>query len=100
MKFSPSDYNRIVQVIADQNLDLDAFAFIKHKGWVHVYYKPSGEYFAFYLKKETHLDPETKQWVKNSYYKVKKSSGKILLAGDQQILLREFRGWIETLNSM
>lgn len=100
MKYSPSDHNKIIQVIADHNLDPESFAFVKSKGWVHIYFRPSGEDFAFYLKKETHLNPETKQWVKNSYYKVKKSSGKVLHAGDQQTLLREFCGWIETLNRL
>jgi len=99
MKFSSADHTKIIQVFTDQNLDPGSFAFVKSKGWVHVIFKPSNEHFAFYLKKETHLDPETKQWVKNSFYKVKKSSGQILLACDRKSLLRELRNWAETLQN-
>ena len=97
MKFPPKHHNAILKVIYEQGHTSDDFNFIKRKGWVHVYYQPTQEFFAYFLKKETHLDPGTKKWINSSYFKVKKSSGMALHVPDMNALIREFEDWIVTL---
>jgi len=55
MKFLPSEHKDITTLIAQQNLDLNDFSFVKRKGRLHIYYKNQEPSFSFFRTDETNL---------------------------------------------
>jgi len=55
MKFLPSEHKDIKTLIAQQNLDLNDFSFVKRKGRLHIYYKNQEPSFSFFRTVETNL---------------------------------------------
>lgn len=47
------------------------FDFVKKRGRICIKYRKTGDKFAYLRKKETRLDPVTKQWLNAEWFKVK-----------------------------
>ena len=93
MKFPPTHHRKIVEIIDKHELPLDEFSFVKRKGWVHILRKE--EFFAYFKKKETRLDPKTKKWIDSAYFKIKRSDKVSLDVADLGELTNAFDSWLK-----
>lgn len=96
MKFLEAHRKEIYNSMAEFGFQQDDFSYVKRRGRIHIQYEPADTYFAYLRKKETRLDPETKQWAHHEYYKVHIKNNK---ETDQswENLIKHFRKWLESL---
>ena len=74
----------------------DDFSYVKRKGRIHICYPLGDTHFAYLRKKETLLDPVTKQWKHHEFFKVHIKNQKETDMSWEE-LMGHFKGWLSSL---
>lgn len=78
-------------------IDPGRFNYVKRKGRIHIIDPSSDQSFWYFRRKETRIDPETKQWVKLESYEVKVDNDPLLQLENWQEVLGRFGEWLRSL---
>jgi hypothetical protein len=76
MKLVANHHSDILVAINECNMDEAYFNFIKRKGRIFTPYRFPKSQFAYLRKKETMLDPTSRDWKHIEWYKIKVNNDK------------------------
>ena len=97
MRFLITHHKEVIQLLERQNRAKEEFDFVKKRGRINIIERSSKKFFAYLRVKETQLDPETKQWVETSYFKVKTEEQKEHTVDNWTNVFKEMETWLKGL---
>lgn len=99
MKFLQTHRKDLLSILAGLGFVTEQFNFVKRKGRIHIVYQLTGESFAYFRRKATHLHPETKQWVESETFEVTTDSGKPVMVNRWIEVCQAFEAWLQKLEN-
>ena len=97
MKFPKLHHERVLEVIESNGLKIEDFYLVKRKGWIRIEHLHSGDFFNYFKKKETIIDPDSKQWVNNMFFKIKRSGEPDSIEPTFEMMIDQLDKWIRKL---
>jgi len=97
MKFLENHRKDISAVICQNEMDQQAFSYVKRKGRINVIHNPTKKYFAYLRKKETSINELSHQWEDKTYYKVQKDDHEEIIIETWEAVVLDFKKWIRLL---
>lgn len=98
LKFPKLQYDQILKIIKKNNFDLADFYLVKRKGWIRIEHSFSGQYFTYFKKKETRIDPVSKEWENSLFFKIKTQEIAEIIEPTFDSMLSIFDLWLKKLN--
>ncbi len=97
MKFPKIHHEKVNEVIKSNGFTMEDFYLVKRKGWIRIEHISSSSYFSYFKKKETKIDPDTKAWIHNHFFRIKRSDGPDEVAPDFDSMLSQLNQWLGKL---
>jgi hypothetical protein len=97
MKFPKFQHERIMDIIESNGLEMKDVFLVKRKGWIRIEHLQSDSFFTYFKKKETIIDPDTKEWLNKVYFKVKTDKTKTIVSPTFDALMGLFEAWVKNL---
>ena len=98
MKFPKPQYDRILKIVIGNGYSPEEFFFVKRKGWIRIEHLQSSQFFTYFKKKETLINPDTRQWENNMFFKIKISETPDCIEPTFESMMDLFDNWVKKLN--
>jgi hypothetical protein len=97
LKFPKLQYDQILKIIESNGFNLEEFYLVKRKGWIRIEYLQSNQYFTYFKVKETNIDPDTREWENNMFFKVKMSEAADCVEPSFDSMMGLFDNWVKKI---
>jgi len=98
MKFPKLHHERILEIINSHGYELQEFFLVKRKGWIRIENPQTGQFFTYFKKKETTINPDNGEWEFNFYFKVKINGTNKRIEPTFDSMMVLFDNWVKELN--
>ncbi len=101
MKLLKTHQQNLYDAFAKHGFVKDDFSFVKRRGRIFIIHEASKHHLAYLRKKETNLDPDSKQWVHNTSFVLEMSVGPSKqLIPNWEGVLSELDQWLQRINAL
>ena len=95
MKFPKFHYERITELIKSYGYDPGEFYMVKRKGWIRIEHSSSAKFFTYFKKKQTTINPVTKQWEYEVSFRIKMENEPEIVVKDFDSMIKELDIWLK-----
>lgn len=94
MKLAQQQYNDLKDVIEHHDFSVDAFSFVKKRGWVSISSNTRDQIFSFFKKKTHRINPQTQKLEQQLSFQLKFNNGSIVKDLNWNDVILSFDKWL------